>query len=123
MIYYAIKMIYYAIKWFTIQLFDFVNNLLVPVEIFNRYQSGLTKKRWCAGVERRPRGTEWFGVPLSYSQFIDSWAPVIRLKYKISIAFGTGFGLPISALCTFQFPPVVGLRYWVDLSPGVYGLP
>ena len=38
MIYYEIKMIYYVIKWFTIQLFDFVNNLLVSVENYNRYQ-------------------------------------------------------------------------------------
>ena len=37
-IYYAIKMISYAPKWFTIQLIDFVDNILVPVEGFNRYQ-------------------------------------------------------------------------------------
>ena len=44
MIYYAIKMISYAPKWFTIQLIDFVDNILVPVEGFNRYQISGKKK-------------------------------------------------------------------------------
>ena len=34
----------------TIQLIDFVNNLLAPVEGFNRYQI-FGKKKWRAGVE------------------------------------------------------------------------
>ena len=38
MIYYAISKISYTLKKFTIQLIDFVNNLLAPVEGFNRYQ-------------------------------------------------------------------------------------
>ena len=57
MIYYAIKMIYYVIKWFTIQLFDFVNNLLVSVENYNRYQI-LGEKNGRAGVEPGPRRLE-----------------------------------------------------------------
>ena len=57
MIYYAIKMIYYAIKWFTIQLFDFVNKLMVPVENYNRYQI-LGEKNGRAGVELGPRRLE-----------------------------------------------------------------
>ena len=52
MIYYAIKMIYYAIKWFTIQLLDFENNLLVPVEGFNRYQI-LGEKKGARGSRTR----------------------------------------------------------------------
>ena len=38
LIYYAINMISYTMKRFTIQLIDFVNNLLAPVEGLNRYQ-------------------------------------------------------------------------------------
>ena len=38
MIYYAINMISYTLKRFTIQLIDFVNNILALVEGFNRYQ-------------------------------------------------------------------------------------
>jgi len=38
MIYYAINMISYKLKKITIQLINFVNNLLAPVEGFNRYQ-------------------------------------------------------------------------------------
>ena len=38
MIYYVINMISYTLKRFTIKLIDFVNNLLAPVEGFNRYQ-------------------------------------------------------------------------------------
>ena len=53
MIYYAINMISYTLKRFTIQLIDFVNNLLAPVEGFNRYQI-FGKKKWRAGVEPGP---------------------------------------------------------------------
>ena len=45
MIYYAINMISYTLKKITIQLIDFVNNLLAPVEGFNRYQIFGKKKR------------------------------------------------------------------------------
>ena len=57
MIHYAIKMIYYAIKWFTIELLDFLKNLLVPVEAFNWYQI-LGEKRGRVGVEPGPRRLE-----------------------------------------------------------------
>ena len=38
LIYYAINMITYTLEKITIQLIDFVNNLLALVEGFNRYQ-------------------------------------------------------------------------------------
>ena len=51
MIYYPIKIIYYAIKSFTIQLIDFVNNLLVPYQI-------LGEKKGIAVVKPGPRRLE-----------------------------------------------------------------
>ena len=53
-------MIYYVIK------IDFVNNLLVPVEDFNRYQSS-GKKMGRAGVKPGPRRLENLGLPLRYT--------------------------------------------------------
>ena len=52
MIYYAINMISYTLKKFTIQLIDFVNNLLAPVEGFNRYQI-FGKKKVARGSRTR----------------------------------------------------------------------
>ena len=52
MIYYAINMISYTMKRFTIQLIDFVNNLLAPVEGFNRYQI-FGKKKVARGSRTR----------------------------------------------------------------------
>ena len=52
MIYYAINMISYTFKSFTIQLIDFVNNLLSPVEGFNRYQI-FGKKKVARGSRTR----------------------------------------------------------------------
>ena len=67
-------MIYYVIK------IDFVNNLLVPVEGFNRYQSS-SKKMGRAGVEPRPRRLENLGLPLRYTVLSISLAAK-ALKYK-----------------------------------------
>ena len=52
MIYYAISMISYTLKKITIQLIDFVNNLLAPVEGFNRYQI-FGKKKVARGSRTR----------------------------------------------------------------------
>ena len=52
MIYYAINMISYTLKKITIQLIDFVNNLLAPVEGFNRYQI-FGKKKVARGSRTR----------------------------------------------------------------------
>ena len=52
MIYYAINMISYTMKRFTIQLIDFVNNLLAPVEGFNQYQI-FGKKKVARGSRTR----------------------------------------------------------------------
>ena len=52
MIYYAINMISYTLKKITIQLIDFVNNLLAPVEGFNRYQI-FGKKKVAPGSRTR----------------------------------------------------------------------
>ena len=54
-------MIYYVIK------IDFANNLLVPVEGFNRYQSS-GKKKGRAGVEPGPWRLENLGLPLRGSK-------------------------------------------------------
>ena len=73
LIYYAINMISYTLKKFTIQLIDFVNNLLIPVEGFNQYQiSG--KKKGRAGVEHEPRRLENLGLPLCYTVLLVSLA-------------------------------------------------
>ena len=52
LIYYAINMISYTLKRFTIQLIDFVNNLSAPVEGFNRYQI-FGKKKMARGSRTR----------------------------------------------------------------------
>ena len=52
MIYYAINMISYTLKKITIQLINFVNNLLAPVEGFNRYQI-FGKKKVARGSRTR----------------------------------------------------------------------
>ena len=49
LIYYVINMISYTLKRFTIQLIDFVNNLLAPVEGLNRYQIFGKKKSGARG--------------------------------------------------------------------------
>ena len=52
LIYYAISMISYTLNKFTIQLIDFVNNLLALVEGFNRYQI-FGKKKVARGSRTR----------------------------------------------------------------------
>ena len=80
MIYYAINMISYTLKRFTIQLIDFVNNLMSPVEGFNRYQI-FGKKKWHAGVERGPLRLENLGLLLRYTVLSVGLAAK-ALKYK-----------------------------------------
>ena len=81
LIYYAINMISYTLKRFTIQLIDFVNNLLVPVEGFNQYQISGKKKRH-AGVEHEPRRLENLGLPLRYTVLsIGLAAKALKYKY------------------------------------------
>ena len=75
-------MIYYAIKWFTIQLFDFVNNLLVPVEIFNQYQSGWQKKG--AARESNPsRSARKFRLTI---ELLGEFNPIGGKRLKINMS-------------------------------------
>ena len=72
-------MIYYVIK------IDFANNLLVPVEGFNRYQSS-TKKMGCAGVEPGPLRLENLGLPLCYTVLsVGLAAKALKYKYFSSL--------------------------------------
>ena len=85
LIYYAINMISYTLKKFTIQLIDFVNNLLAPVEGFNRYQI-FGKKKWRAGVELGPLQLENLGLPLRYTVLsVGLVAKALKYKYFSSL--------------------------------------
>ena len=85
MIYYAINMISYTLKNFTIQLIDFVNNLLAPVEGFNRYQI-FGKKKWRAGVKPGPLRLENLGLPLRYTVLsVGLAAKALKYKYFSSL--------------------------------------
>ena len=85
MIYYAINMISYTLKKFTIRLIDFVNNLLAPVEGFNRYQI-FCKKKWRAGVEPGPLRLENLGLPLRYTVLaVGLAAKALKYKYFSSL--------------------------------------
>ena len=112
MIYYAIKMIYYEIKWFTIQLFDFVNNLLVPVEGFNRYQiSG--KKKGAHGSRTRASAIRKLRVTTALHGAFDRFG---GKSFKVQI-----FQQP-KALVWNHPVPKVPQRYRVLIPPGTLGL-
>ena len=121
MIFYAINMISYTLKRFTIQLIDFVNNLLSPVEGFNRYQI-FGKKKVARGSRTRASAIRKLRVPLRYTVLSVGLAAK-ALKYKYFSSLRHRFWLLTGALGTFQLPPVVALRYQVELSPGAFGLP
>ena len=85
LIYYAINMISYTLKKFTIQLIDFVNNLLVPFEGFNGYQSS-GKKMGRVGVKPGPRRLENLVLPLRYTVLsVGLAAKVLKYKYFSSL--------------------------------------
>ena len=85
LIYYAISMISYTLNKFTIQLIDFVNNLLAPVEGFNRYQI-FGKKKWRAGVKPGPLRLENLGLPLRYTVLsVGLAAKALKYKYFSSL--------------------------------------
>ena len=108
-------MIYYVIK------INFVNNLLVSVEGFNRYQSS-GKKKGRAVVESGPRRLENLGLPLRYTVLSIGLA-ARALKYKHFSSLRHRFLLLTGALGTFQLLSVVALRYRVEFSPGTFGAP
>ena len=86
MSYYAINMISYTLKKFTIQLIDFVNNLLALVEGFNRYQIFCKKKKLRAGVEPGPLRLENLGLPLCYVVLsVGLAAKALKYKYFSSL--------------------------------------
>ena len=65
---------------FTIQLIDFVNNLLAPVENFWQ------KKKWRAGVEPGPLRLENLGLPLRYTVLsVGLAAKALKYKYFSSL--------------------------------------
>ena len=83
-------MISYTLKKFTIQLIDFVNNLLAPVEGFNRYQIFGKKKvargsRTQASAIRKLRVTTAFTLPVGVDQEL---VKKCALK-KMALAFAT----------------------------------
>ena len=70
---------------FTIQLIDFVNNLLTPVEGFNRYQI-FGKKKWHGGVKPGPLRLENLGLPLCYVVLsVGLAAKALKYKYFSSL--------------------------------------
>ena len=87
---------------FTIQLIDFVNNLLAPVEGFNRYQI-FGKKKWRAGVESGPLRLENLALPLRYTVLSVGWAAK-ALKYKYFSRFRHRFLFTNRCLSNFSTP-------------------
>ena len=102
LIYYAINMISYTLKRFTIQLIDFVNNLLAPVEGFNRYQI-FGKKKWRAGVEPGPLRLENLGLSLRYTVLSVGLAAK-ALKYKYFSSLSHRFLVTNQCLSHFSTP-------------------
>ena len=85
LIYYVINMISYTLKRFTIQLIDFVNNLLAPVEGLNQYQI-FGKKKWHGGVKPGPLRLENLGLPLCYTVLsVGLEAKALKYKYFSSL--------------------------------------
>ena len=112
-------MIYYVIK------IDFVNNLLVPGEDFNRYQSS-GKKKGRAVVESGPRRLENLGLPLRYTVLsIGLAAKVLKYKHFSSLRHRFLFtnrclrNFSTPARCSPKVPGGIITRYlWGTLGTG-----
>ena len=110
---------------FTVQLIDFINNLLAPVEGFNRYQI-FCEKKWRAGVEPGPLRFENLELPLRYTLLsVGLAAKALKYKYFSSLRHRFLFtnrclrNFSNPARCSPKVPGGIITRYlWGTLGTG-----